>query len=488
MLSIRRVFFYLFVLIYLVCCPILILYALGYIVSPDQKQPIVKSGLIYLSTTPPGASVYLGNRKFFRKTPVVLSELVAGNYEVKVALKKYKPWTKTVPVESGKATVLERILLFPDHWKPESLSTEAFQDVVVVSGSRYLILTKNDHADGLFIYDRQLEELQKVFSDYSPLAKSRIMKYFFTERSPSFIVQLDTEDGEKYFWASPRRKEVRLKDITASFSDKPEQIEWDRSEPEKIFSLQNGSVDALNVRTKQTAPKLLSGVRGFGIHDKKMYVLKDDFTLQRLNLKAETEKTLFDDSILGKKLFGKELYQIKILSDDIILFMGEDGSLIGTRYPYQFLDEGLIGSQFDSKEERLLIWTKGSIGIIDFQKQKSHTDQVFESGARLAWLYQSGEKIEQAFWVFDGSHILFRDKNKINLIELETHGKRNLYHLLNVKEKSSVYYHEDSGNLYYLKPDSGFLTVLELLPKQEILPLPFPERKEEPKKIEFGTS
>ncbi len=487
MLSLRRFFFYVFVLVYLICCPLLILYALGYIVSPGTAQTIVKSGLIYLSTAPPGATVYLGNRKYFRKTPAVLSDLIPGSYDVKLARKKYKPWTKTVPVEAGKATVLERILLLPDQWKQEKLISESFHDMVPVPGSPFLLLVKSENAEDVFIYDRKLDELEKLFPFYSPFGKARVMKYFFMEKSTAFILQLDTEEGEKFLWVTPRRKEIRIKEVTGLFSDKPEHIEWDPSERKILFSLQDGYLDALNVTTKATHLRLITGIRGFGTYDKKIYVLRDNFTLERCNFRGETEKILFNDAVLGQKLFNKELYQIKVLSEGMILFVGEDGNLIVNRFPYQLMEEGLIGTQFDSQLDRILVWSKKGIGIVNLNKQKMDPSQIFDSGAKMIWIYQKGEKIEQAFWVFGGSHILFRDKNKIYLMELETHGKPHLYELLEVKDKSSIYYHEDSGNLYYLEKTTGHLLMLELLPKKDILALPFPERKEEQKKIEIGT-
>lgn len=487
MLLIRRIFFYLFILAYLIYCPVLIFYALGYIVRPGENQAIVKSGLVYLSTAPSGATVYLGNRKYFRKTPTVLNDLIPGTYEVKLTRKKYKPWTKTVPVEAGKATVLERILLLPNQWKAEKLISEPFGDLIPIPGSRFLILAKGERAEDLFIYDRKLDELQKLFPVYSPFGKARVMKYFFTEKSPNFLLRLDAQTGEKFLWVTPRFQEIRTKEITALFSDQPEHIEWDPSERKILFSLQNGYLDALSISDKISRPKFISDLLGFGVHERKIYALKNNFTVERFNSRGEAEKVLFNDVSLGRKLFSKEFYQIKILSEDLILFLGEDGSLIANRFPYQFLEEGLMGLQFDSKQDRLLVWTKEAIGVVHFVKAKPDTAQIFDSGAQLAWIYQKGNKIAQAFWVFEGSHILFRDQNKIYLAELETYGKPNLYELLEVYDKSSIDYDEDSGNLYYLEKTTGHLSSLELLPRNDLLTLPFPERKTERKKIQIGT-
>ncbi|MBI4372626.1 MAG: hypothetical protein HY585_02730, partial [Candidatus Omnitrophica bacterium] len=88
--------------------------------------------------------------------------------------------------------------------------------------------------------------------------------------------------------------------------------------------------------------------------------------------------------------------------------------------------------------------------------------------------------------VYEGSHILFRDKNKVFSLELETYGKPHLYELMEVKPKSSVFYSEEAGKLYYLDRLSGRISFLEVLPRRDLLILPFPERKEEKKQAQIG--
>lgn len=483
MLPLRKIFFYLFALGYLVFCPILILYALGYRISPSTHQAFVQSGLIYLSTAPPGATIYLGSRKYANKTPAVISNLIPGSYEVKIALKKYKPWVKTVPVEAGKASVLERILLIPDQWKTETLISEPFQNLIPIPASRFMILEKSDHARDLFLYNRKLDELEKMFPFYSPFADSLIRKYYLVEKSSSFVMQLDTEQGEKFLWAIPRRNDIRVKEITPLLSDTPEYMDWEPGNGKNLFSLHEGLLNALDLST-QTAKPVSFGIKGLGIHDKKIYVLKNNFKVEQLNSKGEFEKNLFEDALLGQKIFNDEFYQIKIFPQDIVLFFSENGQLVINRFPYEFVKEGVVGIRFDSQKNRLLIWTEEAIGVIDFNRPKTG-EAIFETGASIVWVYQHGNNIEQAFSVFDGFHILFRDKSELFLLELETYGKPYLSKILTVKEKSSVDYDEASGKLYYLEPSTGSLSSLEILPRKDILTLPFPERKEEQKPIQI---
>ncbi len=57
MLRLRKILFYLCALLYLISCPLTILYALGYGVQPGAQRGLVKTGVISLATLPPGAPV-----------------------------------------------------------------------------------------------------------------------------------------------------------------------------------------------------------------------------------------------------------------------------------------------------------------------------------------------------------------------------------------------------------------------------------------------
>ena len=59
MLILRKIVFYIFALFYIVFCPLVVLYAFGYIFKPQSEEVVVKTGIIYLSTAPAGASIYV---------------------------------------------------------------------------------------------------------------------------------------------------------------------------------------------------------------------------------------------------------------------------------------------------------------------------------------------------------------------------------------------------------------------------------------------
>src|SRR3989338_1591964 len=109
MIKLRKIFFYLFLAIYIVFCPLVILYALGMRVNISTKS-IQKTGIVSVSTIPAEADVTLNQRHFPKKTPTIIRNLPPGNYSLTISLKISLPWEESLSVKEEKAPMAENIL------------------------------------------------------------------------------------------------------------------------------------------------------------------------------------------------------------------------------------------------------------------------------------------------------------------------------------------------------------------------------------------
>ena len=92
----RKIFFYFFAAIYIVVCPLVILYAVGYLYRPGTEGGVVETGLISLTTVPAGASIYINESLCAEKTPALIRELLPDDYAIRLELNSYMPWERTV--------------------------------------------------------------------------------------------------------------------------------------------------------------------------------------------------------------------------------------------------------------------------------------------------------------------------------------------------------------------------------------------------------
>ncbi len=458
-----------------------ILYALGYILKPGTEKGLVKTGLIYISTVPSGASVYIDNKRYTRRTPAILRDLLPGNYPIRISLKNYRSWFQNIPVEAEKATALEKILFVPTELKREQLSPEPFERLIPIEKSRYFLLATGSRPGDLFICDWKQEKIRPLFQKGDPLGEGNVLSFYSVPGGVSFLLLVHVRGGEKYLWVEMGDKECRVEDVSVCFPEEPLQVVWESHDKNHLFSIHDNYVNRVDIAGRSVVPRYLENIRGLGLFHKSIYALRGDSLLERLDYDRKPKEMLLNDAALGSSLFGaKGLFQIHVLDNDIILFQGARGELLANRLPYRFLEEGTIGYEYYASRERALVWRKEDIGILAFSKPAKN-EEIFEKGPRLHWVYQRGQKIEQAFWVYEGSHILFRDENRVSLLEIETHGKPHLYSLLKVKRKTDVFYAESTGKLYYLDSESECLSSVEILPRQEILPLTFTEKNEKKK-------
>lgn len=109
----RKMYFTVCVLLFVLLCPVVILYSIGY--RFDKTLGFVKTGGLYINLDLPGAEIYLDS-KLVRHTNVLfdsyfLQNLRPKEYFIIVAKEGYYSWAKRLPIMPEKVTQIEPFLL-----------------------------------------------------------------------------------------------------------------------------------------------------------------------------------------------------------------------------------------------------------------------------------------------------------------------------------------------------------------------------------------
>ena len=474
----RRLVFWVFAAAYLTLCPLTILSALGYLVKPGAGGGLVKTGLIYLSTAPPGASVYLGSQRYTQRTPTVLRDLVPGDYPMRLALRGHQPWMQTVPVEAERATVLERVLLLPKTRPQQVLRPGPFEQLLPMPGTRFLLLTTGPTIADVTVYDTKDDASWPLLPTESSLRDARILSHVAVNDSPCLLFRVEAREGERWVWVELKPEVNRAADLTALLPETPQQVGWDPLDRRTLFTLHGDRLDRMELATRAIYPDTARSILGFGAFEKALYVLHDDGLIERMDVDGKHPEPLPAETWLPRSRLGiRGPVQVTAVSRENLLLLGARGELLTNRFPYRLSEKGVQGIEVDPKREQALVWGKEMLGIVSFSRGSK--DEALEGFPTLRWIFTRGNRIEQAFWVYEGSHVVFRDADHVLLLEVDTYGKPYLYDLLQVKRKSFMMYSEAAGTLYFLGAATGALAALEVLPKREVILLPFPERREE---------
>ena len=463
MRRVRQLAFIVFAAVYLVSCPLVLLQAFGYSLKPGAEQGIVKTGLISLATTPPGATVYLGKRRYTNTTPTVLRGLLPGTYDVRVGLPGYQPWVRTVTVEAEKSAVFEHILLLSAAWKQERLLPGLFQELLPLPGTRWLILRRGPMLSDHWFYDWKTGDARRLVAPDSPLAEARVLSLRIGSGSPALLVRLGVPADEWVLWIEPSAGEPRLEDLTGLLPPSARHVTWDPLDRRHLLFLQEGALVRLHLPS-QTVTLLLEGVQGFGLFDRALYVLNDTGALVQMDLEGKLRRPG-----KGTRASERRTLAITVFSKETLLLLGAHGELFTPGAAAPLIDHGVLGLAWEARHQRAAVWQKDRLGLIEWGEPP-------ERDARLRWVLEKGRRITQAFWVHEGSHLLVHDDDEAKLLELSRGRVAAVQTLIPVRPGSAFAYDDDAGILFYLEPSAGALCSMTLLPRRDLLSFSFQER------------
>lgn len=265
----RKIFFYIFCVIYLVICPLIILRMLGFIPNWHTHE-FINTGIIYISSNPPGASVYINNLKAHETTPTIIRDLYPDNYIVRLELKDYQPWQNTVPIVPHKATVVENVLLIPKQWTIKPLSNLSFENTLGLGDDNILLVWQEKLIKDLYLLrlnkeaaaentaEADASQVTSVFPAESIYNDAQIVRFFTVDRSPFFVLHILAKDKPKYLWVDARDKQTHIEDISDLLTQEPLKLWWEPNEERIIYAFFNDHINRLDIKAKAIYPNIPS--------------------------------------------------------------------------------------------------------------------------------------------------------------------------------------------------------------------------------------
>ncbi len=450
----RKIVFYIFLAVYGVVCPLLILRMLGFIFAPQTG--FVKTGLIYVSANPPNAQVIIDGVAAHETTPTVIRDLIPGEHDIAINLQGYAPWRKKVPVTGNKATALDNVLLVPAAWKTRILTDTDFNTLIALAGNPpSLIVGRGDTIDDIILMrlNKNIEEEDTLFPAQSIYKGARVMGYFTVDKSPFFVIHIVDDNKDKYLWVDPREKQPHAEDITELLIGEPKQLTWEASDEKNIFALQRDmTVNRLNIKSRAIYPGILENTQALGVMDNTVFGLTLNGSIIHCDYDGQNKKATVPQT------------------KDLIVLAAQNPDFLPAAMRYLGITADARGIMPGHERSLALIWTKNRVGILDYSQTSAD-----ERPASVQWIYSRGQDIAQAFWANNDDNILVRDDGGILLLDKENFGQPRLTRVIDVNGDSMVYYTDKTGQLYYLTPGTRRLSWIQIVPHKPFIPAPIAE-------------
>ncbi len=436
-LAIRRLIYSVFIIIFIVITPLIIIYAAGYKFSPYGFK-LEKTGIFILDSKPRGAKIYLDgkiqksiwgkifNRKnSFITTPAKIKNLRPGDYDIKIELDGYQPWQKKLTIESGASTYAEDINLFKIDLPIIILPETIIKIIQSPDKLSLAVLTSKK----LFIYNQETEVIKSIdvagpndnFS-WSPSSKKILLGQQVINIENLMINNLADFDLGKIYSAI-----------------------WDLKNDNVIYYTDKNNIYSYEILTKNHK-KIIADQKfnNFLIKDDYAYLINNTTGAASLNIMQISSGQL----IRSINLPGSDKYDFINTNFNLLNLYDSQHQILYLIDPlatiYYPLIETINNIKYSlwASSNRLLYANDFEIWYLDLAaKDKTLITRI-------------SQKINDIIWHPSNNYVLYFTDQEIYTVELDQREKRNINELLKLEEISQPFINR-KGNLLFFQAKIG---------------------------------
>lgn len=450
----RRYIFFIFLGVFAIAAPLLILYTAGYRYNWERKK-IQETGVLLINYKPTTATMRLNAAVGAKKAPTRFSGLIPGRYTITIEKEGYSAWEKRLWIEPSKTTFAEHMIL----WKEKVIPERIMDDTVVVfaesPNKKYIALVTKNDSSRVALLDTRTKKIaltiripQKKQSTIASILWSPGSRRLFIESitGEQFIVTIGTSNEAPLSLATISKE--RLLHVTWNTDDddrlygytrEPLPKQGNRLREIDLFrgAIQTASVGALpNTPPYRVEDDLLYRIEG-GVLSITSFATSKQALERRLALPdAPMNNVVFlpngPDTVMT--LFDQEHKRILLI---------DKGT--ATLYPIQETIDGVVAAMWSPQKNRLLWNTGKALWVLDLERSTREL------------LIEENKKIQDSAWDPENEYVFYTAGDTVNVTEIDNRDVRNHVPLATVSELKKIMVSAD-GNTIVADGSDGLFT------------------------------
>jgi hypothetical protein len=444
----RRLIAFIFILIFLICAPILILYTAGYRYNLKKEQ-VQKTGALVLETKPTGATIILNKNRLEEKTPARLNNILPDEYLITLSAENHYTWQKNLEVKVQETTFAEDVTLFKKT-APVKMNVEKINWLSFSPQNRFAVFTiATTTGENVYLQNLSNPSQQDVlFSE-----KEGLGDFKTTWTKNGSLVLLTYNDKALIVSNSILiRRNFDISNLVKT--NKLENFHWGE-DSDSLFAQAGNTVYQVDVSANKLIklyelPKTNSLI-DFLIYNNGLYII------QQLGQKIYITKTNVSGDNSGTLLKSIELKNAQQAFDTVFdNYIGIRDLTNNTYYlvnteidKIAFYKENVNNLDLHTKTDYLLFSTEQDVSYLNLKDEALQEKNItrFSQGMKLVRWHKSP------------NYSLFLQNNKLSIIELD---ERNGHWILNLPGENITDFQIDakSKNIYYLQ--DGYLWRLQI--------------------------
>ena len=453
----RRIYFLIFLLIFIVAVPILAFYSLGYRLDTD-KFALVKTGGIFINADPRGVDIYVDG-ELKKKTSTMpfaqgklVSGLLPGKHLIEVKKQNYSDWQKNLEVASNLVTEARNIFLPKAGAKPEMISENAKDFIFSSSHALIAYAVKNE------IKLADVSSKEKAPASFKFSDGENIKKMNFSPDEKFILAETELKNKNKFYVIDISSSEI--KEILKNSPEKYVKITWYPSDLDKLIALTNKNIlYSLNINVQNEQILLAKNTGNFAVFgDLIIYSTTLPTVLYEKNTKSDATiqltKTPIENFDLSSEIFRSKGGEIVILNNkkELLLYNYETQE-------FTSLANNVSYAIFSPDGKKLLFRNRNEIYIYYLRDIRI---QPYKNAGETELITRFSKPVKNSEWFeYNNEYIMLGAENNIKLIELDNRDKRNTYEIAEAKESIKIKYNNYDDYIYFL--DGSELKKITLL-------------------------
>lgn len=425
----RKLVFFIAVLVFFISAPVIILYARGYRLD-WQKMKLIKTGAIYLNTTPKEAEIYI-NGEFKGITPFLVKSLRPNNYLVEIKTNKKETWSKTLNVYPSTVTEATSVLLIDKEYAAQNIIPQ--ENILKFwPNTNWDKISYLDDEGKIWLYTEEDDQL-------NPIKATTTIDSFAIWAEEDII--LITGDKSYYVFDFKEKKFFDFKiEIPEIKNPKIENLKWNPDNKEEIFFTNQNLLYKFNYQTLQLIPLLQKEIIAYQPIDSQIYYI------------LESNKLFYRIDLEKKSTVQVSLIPIENISANAqLIIQNNQVAIIDKGNLFLFKSEKREFEQIDKNVQKIKVSASGSKILIQKNKELFVYYLNYEKDNK-EFITRYGKKINNCLW-FGENHIIFTIENDIKITEIDIRSHLNIFDLATTTPETAIKLDQENSELYFISEE-----------------------------------
>ncbi len=452
----RRAIFWIFIALFFITAPLLILYTIGYRYNWERGK-LQETGVAVLDYRPNDSVLTINTKKQSGNPPMRFPGLTPGRYTFTLHKDGYTDWTKRLWIEPSKTTFAQHMIL----WKTGSAATAVSEDtsrIVIASPNqkRIAFVEKKNPARIQFINTRTQKNEATTSIPLSP--KSEITTLVWSARGKRLFVEGSA--GEQFTIDMESGTPTALP-LSRIIPERLENVAWNNADDDRLYGYRRtkqpqGGYELVEIDLFRGATQSAS----VPFAQKAPYRVEDD-----LLYRIDNGALVITEFITSRRALERRLALPDAPTTNVTFLQnGPDGVITlfdaahkrlllidketKTLYPIQETIDGVVTAAWSPLKNRLAWSTGKELWLLDLEQS---TREI---------MLEEKEKIQDIAWDPGNEYVFYGAGDAVHVIEIDNRDGRNRATVATVPGRKGLIVGSDGTTIWMTGASEGKIRLL----------------------------